>query len=265
MKQITHEQILVTPTIAKKWLEEGNLENRRLRLEYAKNLASQMIEKGWRDNTGVPIIFDEDGVLIDGQHRLTAVVIANTPIKFSIVRNVSREVQDVIDTGLNRQASDVLTFSGVKNSGAIASLIKFKLGNASNGGSKTRAGAVLVTNRLIKEEYLKNPEFWQSLCLRAQSYYKQFRALPISVFGGCEAIALEQSRHPKRVSAFFSALASGSTDSPAILELRKKIINNQLSDKKYTTIGKRDLIKSYFNGYIKDQKNPYNHPENIWL
>ena len=265
MKQVTFENVLVTPTMAKKWLEDGNNGNRKLRQDYAKNLALQMIENTWREGTGVPIIFDEYGGVIDGQHRLNAIVIANKPIKFTIARNVNREVQDVIDTGLNRQASDVLSFSGVKNSGAVASIVKYYLLNGNGNSSKTQQRVINATNRLVRDEYLKEPDFWQNIFLSSQARYKQFRALTTTQFGGCNALALRQSKFTQKVNVFFDQLASGATSSPAILELRKKIINNQLSDKKYSSVVKRELIKTYFNGYIKDQKTPYSHPDGIWL
>jgi hypothetical protein len=265
MKQLTFETATITPSWAKKLLEEGNQGNRKLRDAYAKNLALQMMQGHWREGTGVPIILDEKGGIIDGQHRLTAIILANKPIKFTLVRNVSREAQDVIDTNLNRQASDVLSFSGIKNAKGISTVIRYFLTNGLDSGTKTTHGVMNATNRVIKEEYLKDPDFWDNIQLTSYNNYRQFRALSQSVFGGCHAIALRSSKFPQKVNSFFDELATGATTSSAILELRKKIINNQLSDKKYSGAAKRELIKSYFNGYIKNQKNPYTHPEGIWL
>jgi hypothetical protein len=265
MKNLFFETVTITPSMAKKILDEGNQDNRRLRIDYVKNLAYQMMQGEWREGTGVPIILDENDGLIDGQHRLSAVVHSNTPIKFTLVRNVNREVQDVIDTGLNRQASDVLEFSGVKNSKSVSSIIKFFLLNGNSVGSKTKHGVKNATNRVIKEEYFKNPDYWHDISTKARNHYNQFRILSPTIFGGCMAIALNQSSYPQKVYSFFEELASGQTDSVAVLELRKKIINNKLSDKKYTSVARRELIKTYFNAYIKNQKNPHQHPDGIWL
>lgn len=263
MKNVVYEMVTVTPTYAKKLLDEKNHGNRKLRVEYAKKLAYEMIENRWVEGTGVPIILDETGNVIDGQHRLYAVITANKPIRFTIAKNVNRDAQDVIDTGLNRQASDVLSFAGVKNSNAIASIIRFFLTNGLNKNSSKNSSG--VTNIVVKNEYLKDPDFWQNITMKSQTYYRQFRALQKTVFGGCMALALKESNFPQKVHSFFDELASGETTSLAVLDLRKKIINNQISNKKLTAAAKRDLIKFYFNGYVKDQKNGYNHPDGVWL
>jgi hypothetical protein len=265
MKNLIFETVTITPSFAKKILEEGNQANRKLRINYAKNLAFQMMQGAWREGTGVPIILDDNNGIIDGQHRLTAIVIANRPIKFTVVRNVSREAQDVIDTGLNRQASDVLTFLDVKNAKGVSSIIRFYFTNGNASSTKTNQTSINATNRFIKEEYFKDPDFWQTIFNSAQNHYNQFRALSPTIFGGCEAIALKQSNFPDKVFLFFDELASGSTTQPAVVELRKKIINNQISDKRYSTATKRDLIRSYFNAYIREQKSPYNTPDGSWL
>jgi hypothetical protein len=101
----------VTPAQAQKWLE-GNVDNRDLRetrvLQYA-----QILQRGEWELTGDAIVFDENGTLLNGQHRLSAVVVAGIPARFIVLRGVPAKAQEVMDTGLARSLGDQLKRRGV--------------------------------------------------------------------------------------------------------------------------------------------------------
>jgi hypothetical protein len=256
------EQVLITPKLANEMLEKNDI-NRPMSEVYAKFLANEMLEGRWRENTGIPILINGDGTIIDGQHRLLAVKIANRPTRFTVTSGVKKDVIDVIDTGRLRSASDVLKMQGVTDYTVVSSIIKFWYMDGTTHGKAN--GVRYISNRELQEEYNKDPKFWANIATTAISLYKQFRPLPKSFYGGCMALALRESKFPTKVMPFFTQLASGENCSDAVLILRRKLINNQLNPRKYTAATKRDMVKSYFNAYIKNQKNPYSHPDNIWL
>src|SRR5215831_15250573 len=76
----------VTPAQAQKWLE-GNVDNRTLR-EARVLQHSQVLQRGEWELTGDAIVFDEDGTLLNGQHRLSAVVVTGIPARFIVLRGV---------------------------------------------------------------------------------------------------------------------------------------------------------------------------------
>ena len=82
----------VEPEQAQKWLER-NIANRTLRPSRVQEYATAMTEGRWR-YTADPIRFDSDGKLIDGQHRLMAVVRSGCTVEMHVVRGLSPEAQD---------------------------------------------------------------------------------------------------------------------------------------------------------------------------
>jgi len=101
----------VTPKQAQAWLE-GNVDNRSLRENRVVHLAG-VLQRGEWELTGDAIVFDTDGTLLNGQHRLTAVVVSGVPARFLVLRGVPPKVQEVMDTGLSRTLGDQLQRRGV--------------------------------------------------------------------------------------------------------------------------------------------------------
>ena len=101
----------VTPTKAAEWLAKHNIKNRRLRKRHVSMLASDMSAGRWR-MTHEAIGFDESGRLIDGQHRLSAVVESGKPQEFLVVRKLPEGTQLFVDNGCRRSLADAATFEG---------------------------------------------------------------------------------------------------------------------------------------------------------
>lgn len=96
----------VTPEIARKWLEQDRtLVNRPITTPHIQRLASDIIGGRWIPTT-TPIKFNTKGELIDGQHRLRAVIEAGAPIPFLIARNCDPLEFTVQDIGLKRTLVD---------------------------------------------------------------------------------------------------------------------------------------------------------------
>ena len=110
----------ITPEIASALLDK-NIKNRNIRKDHVLSLAKQMTEGNWQDN-GQTIVIDINGCLIDGQHRLSAVVYADIPILMQVMRNAAPEVINTIDTGIARRASDVFSINGIKHPTHVATV-----------------------------------------------------------------------------------------------------------------------------------------------
>lgn len=100
----------ITPDLAAKWLE-GNTHNRNLRQSVVDKYARDMKEGHWRP-THQGIAFDSKGVLIDGQHRLWAILQSGVTLDLMVTEGLDMEAQEVIDGGEVRQSRDVLTLRG---------------------------------------------------------------------------------------------------------------------------------------------------------
>lgn len=97
-----YEVIQCTPAVAMRFLEK-NTNNRKMRPDKVKAL-TQLIQDGQWRNTGDPIRIGKDGTLLDGQHRLAAIVAAGQPVELSVLWDFDKN--PFVDTGAKRTTSD---------------------------------------------------------------------------------------------------------------------------------------------------------------
>lgn len=100
----------VTPAMAREWIKY-NTDNRPLRSGHVEALRGAFV-RGEYKPTHQGIAFDNNGTLLDGQHRLHAIALIDDPdaaFPMLVSRGMSRETFEVIDTGSSmRSVSDVL-------------------------------------------------------------------------------------------------------------------------------------------------------------
>lgn len=112
-----HKILDVTPAMAERWLN-ANTHNRPLRNGHVATLAAAMKAGEWR-LTAEPVAFsrpyrDASGkdcpeTLINGQHRLFAIVESGVTIPMTVWWGCEPEEFEVIDTGRQRTFGDVLS------------------------------------------------------------------------------------------------------------------------------------------------------------
>jgi hypothetical protein len=89
------ELLLVTPAMARHWLEH-NVKNRKLLQAKVVRLA-QEIKGGTFRTTHQGIAIFEDGTVADGQHRLSAIVLADRPVQILVTHGLPKESADAVD------------------------------------------------------------------------------------------------------------------------------------------------------------------------
>lgn len=100
----------ITPEAAKKYLSCNIGRNRTVHTKVANKYARD-IKNGSFVTTHQGIAFDTEGNLIDGQHRLIAVMLSGKPIVSLVSRNVPTDSMAYIDRGTSRTVRDSLTIS----------------------------------------------------------------------------------------------------------------------------------------------------------
>jgi hypothetical protein len=100
----------VSPELATRWLE-GNTHNRTLKQWLVDRFVRDMQADRWQ-LTHQGIAFDVDEVLIDGQHRLWAVVLSGKTVPMRVFFNEPIETMMAVDTGVSRSNFDVLHLNG---------------------------------------------------------------------------------------------------------------------------------------------------------
>jgi hypothetical protein len=112
--------MIVTPAIAREWLDRNNTNNRPVSRARVNVLRKVIADGNWHV-THQGIAFYEDGSLADGQHRLEAIAAGATPVGSIVTFGLSRELIHAIDTGRPRSVANVLNFIGMRiSSGSVA-------------------------------------------------------------------------------------------------------------------------------------------------
>jgi hypothetical protein len=111
----------IAPTKARRLLRQ-NRHNRNLRALRVKELAGAMRRGEW-DLNGETIKIAQDGTLLDGQHRLQAVIDSGVTIETVVVRGLPLSAQDTVDTGRRRRLADMLALEGHSDPNTLAAAL----------------------------------------------------------------------------------------------------------------------------------------------
>lgn len=186
---------------------------RRVTKDHVRKLARSMSSGHWR-MTAEPIQFDSSGHLINGQHRMHAVIESNTSHQFLVVRGLDEQSYEVMDQGRARTRGETLSTLNMKNSSNAAAsaaiLVRMKFG--------LEIDRTNVDNAEIMAFAKSN---WDALEWSAINA-KRCQLLPGSTYGAFLFIAFHANRI--KAEAFADAVASGANlaeDSP-VLALRKR-------------------------------------------
>lgn len=113
----------VTPEVAEDWLKY-NTHNRRVSDRLVRVYVDTIKNGEWKLN-GEPIIFDTEGTLQSGQHRLLAILQAQMPIWTVVVEGAEPESVYTIDAGRKRRMADVLYLRGETDVNILASALSW--------------------------------------------------------------------------------------------------------------------------------------------
>ncbi len=113
----------ITPEIAAEWLAQTTSQNRDIKRADVEKYARDMAAGRWR-LTGEAVKRDANGNVIDGQHRLLAVIKSGASIETVVVDDLPADVQLVIDSGHPRGGGDALKFKGAKSHNQLAAVSK---------------------------------------------------------------------------------------------------------------------------------------------
>lgn len=98
---------LVTPELAALWLQHQP-QNRKLNQSHVRVLTSEILRGAWR-TTGAGLQFNQRGQLVDGQHRLRAIIRAKQPVVMFITCGNSDHA--VFDDGIGRTLQQQMTIA----------------------------------------------------------------------------------------------------------------------------------------------------------
>jgi hypothetical protein len=218
---LKNEIINVTPEIASSILG-NNKKNRPISSPTVNRYTTLMLDGKWHFN-GEPIIIANDGTLLDGQHRLYAIIKSKMAQQCLVVSGVSTDAFPTIDTGKKRTASDAIATYDEKYqkyriiiAAAVAHIFHFKTGEYKNSDRK-----VTDHNDVIK--FLENnPRVLESVIVASGLNYAK-KLCPASALAALHFLFSQKDY--SLAKEFFEKLNSGEYlfDGHPVLTLRNKL------------------------------------------
>jgi hypothetical protein len=118
----TSSYVYVTPDVAARWLSSNTI-NRTIRQSKVNQYAHDMDTGHWTVSND-DICFNPAGQLLNGQHRLRAIVQADVTVLLCVKRNVPTAAMANMDRGASRTYSDILRWRGEKNTTILGATLK---------------------------------------------------------------------------------------------------------------------------------------------
>lgn len=155
----TVEYMEITPQMAREMLgkSKGNprwTSGKLVNMENAKRIAADIANGDWHLGSG-DIIFDENGVLVDGHTRLTAITLANKAVPCFVKRGITAAGLLHIDD--NKVRSDSQRFHVNASILGVASIHRYMLGGV---GSREATKLTTEQKRRFLEFHPSLPEFY---------------------------------------------------------------------------------------------------------
>lgn len=246
---IQFETRVITPADAQEILAK-NTHNRPIRPADVNDYARDMVAGKWRMN-GQAIQIAKDGTVLNGQHRLHAVIRADRAAEFLVVTGLEMADQDTIDTGRKRTMANVLAMNGTKNSAVVAAVaarvIRWDMGD------KSLTGSHRSTHSELGEWINQNPAVHRSAEI-AMATRSSFKGVQASSAGTAHFIT---SRIDLGASVeFFAQLASGVglREGDAVLALRNRLTNAMAASENLPDGVRLNMILRAWNGFRTGEK-----------
>lgn len=225
----------ITPAKAQEYLN-SSLGNRPISKPTVHSYADTMKKGNWMMN-GVPIVFDTEGHLLDGHHRLEAITLAGIPVKMDVCRGVQSEAFTTYDCGRHRSLGQLLAMQSVKNYNIVGSVVacnetlvhtgRIYANNSTVAGCRRKR-----TNTESYDIYTRDPNGYNQAAEDAARLVHTARILNASWIGGLIYYLTNTGGYERRyVLDFFESLCSldDGVIQPANM-LRKRILKEKLSN-----------------------------------
>lgn len=228
------KQVMIDPAQAKELLQR-NKNNRNVRENQVEALAAAMTRGDWELSNDA-IVVSEGGFLLNGQHRLLAVIRSGVACPFILFTGASDSSFDIMDTPTIRRISDVIQRKGGTNTVRCESVIgKFlNLCFDREQGWETVArfnNRVEATRRarIDAYEHLQNDiHKWLKTCDNLLS--QNITVAPVTLLAAFALFLEKGLNHPEeKIVNFLKELCiDGRTKNGTILHVRKKLIRHRM-------------------------------------
>lgn len=236
--------VSVTPEMAAEMLTRNTGNFRPMDKYRVRKYAADMAASKWHLN-GETIKVSADGTILDGQHRLSAIVLSGVTVRILIVSGVESSAA-AIDRGRPRTVGQWLRHENIKNANTVASAAKLVLAHDRGLWSKSSFQVDEIRDTEIIEFALANNHRLQEVMDACKHQTKIVPLTHLTAVGyvGTRNVGVD---HPM-ATWFFEALRNGTDlgEHDPVLHLRNRAAN-QTASSKLTKWSKRMLLTMAWN------------------
>lgn len=246
------KEVIVTPSFAEELLKM-NINNRKVRQVHVDDLAAAMRKGEWTLSNDA-IVVSEGNILLNGQHRLLAVIKSGVSCPFILYTGAEDTSYDIMDTPTVRRVADVLSRNGGVNTLRAESAINkylnlcydkqnewMTMARFNNQAEATRRERVKCydDNRENLGKWLRISE---SLCSKSNNL------IAVAAIAGF-ALFLENKlfhSEDKIISFLEELLLDGKVTNTTVLYARKKLLRHKM---KVEIIARHDVTRYLFRAW----------------
>ena len=215
----------------------------------------RQIDDGLWVHTGQPIIISKSGRLLDGQHRLHAIIQSNRAVNIDVRFGAPDDAFSVIDIGKPRSAADIFSIHKVKDPTLMAAATRWVLAieNDEIHGKNTHDFRTKLNPGEYYEEFISRKKLDDSR--RIAWLFKRERLLQPAL-----AVALHylcSRRNPTLADEFFENIAGGfgfKSKRSADYTLYRKLVKNLGATEKLPTFVVAAFVVKGWNAF-RDGRN----------
>lgn len=255
-RELTVRKMTITPPMAREIIDKSDekFKNRETKRQTVEAYKTNMRDGNWANN-GIMIAFREDGALVDGRHRLTALAELDGEIEsidFLAVGNIPFGVEHTIDIGRQRTLNDGLTFTGLHKEPNVSAILQDK---AKLDKGRRHTSASLTACSLNRPDLIETFKNEDELYNDAAIFGKQMEKMSGKILNASEVgtfyLHLTQTLgyDESIVRYFFDSLASAPRIGKTIFVRTLNQLSNKTKFRKGTT-PRINLFIQCWNSYV---------------
>lgn len=240
----------ITPMLAERWLTQIPDYQRKVDPKQVDKITAAILKGDWAEN-GATIVFNEEGHVIDGQHRLHAIVKSGKTVRSLVVRGVSKAERtfQTIGDEKSRKVTDFMHCAHVNNVAAVCSLLM-----AAEGGKWPLSHEKMPYVEVLKivRKYQDQIAPIVNAVSEGGRFVKQHSFCTFLVFYYTH---IQPVKNPERLAQFFARLGDGVglEKNDPVYQLRKRYLE-QTASGRFDRIAGRAMIVKALHAYLDNKQ-----------
>ncbi|MFJ1745415.1 hypothetical protein ACIOJD_04115 [Streptomyces sp. NPDC088116] len=248
--------VQVTPEIAESLLSRAVV-NRRLDWGQVDFLADSIIREEWQlTHQGIAIDGPLDtGFLLDGQHRLNAIIKAGIPVWLYVFEGLPRTAFPVLDTGKRRSGVDTLSATGEKYLPLLHSTIRHVLLFKNMPDSSWSGTGSRVANGRILAAYNEDSDMYREAVVMGRDISKHVFASQTAVAVGY--FVTTEAAPVMKVDTWIEGLTSGANlemGDPRLAMLKVPHMKKRGIKRRYSMREQVAMYIKAWNSWVREEK-----------